>query len=259
MKTTLANCLAAARASGVLLGLVLLALWILAACSQAAPSSPATGSPTRAVESQAPDLPAEPETLAPPAGGSETRAALETALPDTGQAGPSPVAGTDTDSLDCIPPTALTPAMTEGPYYMEGSPERTSFLEDDPDGTRILIQGYVLTQDCEPVPGAWLDFWQTNHLGEYDNAGYVMRGHQFTDEAGRYRLETVIPGEYPGRTAHIHVKVQAPGGPVLTSQLFIPGAPGNESDRIFSEALLLAISESADGLEGAFNFVVAAP
>ena len=44
-------------------------------------------------------------------------------------------------------------------------------------------------------------------------------GHQFTDADGRYRLETVVPGLYPGRTRHIHVKVQAKGGPVLTKRI----------------------------------------
>lgn len=49
---------------------------------------------------------------------------------------------------------------------------------------------------------------------------------------------TVNPGLYPGRTEHIHVKVQAPGGPVLTSQLFFPNAAGNTSDVMFNRALL---------------------
>src|SRR2546423_5608903 len=45
---------------------------------------------------------------------------------------------------------------------------------------------------------------------------YRLRGHQYTDEAGRFYLETVMPGEYPGRTLHIHVKVQAPNQSILT-------------------------------------------
>ena len=84
-----------------------------------------------------------------------------------------------------------------------------------------------------------------------------MRGHQFTDENGRYSLETVLPGLYPGRTRHIHVKVQAPGKRVLTSQLFFPGDTGNQTDRIFDPALLVAIQDTPQGLVGAFNFVIA--
>jgi len=62
------------------------------------------------------------------------------------------------------------------------------------------------------------------------NTGYRLRGHQFTDEAGRYALETVVPGLYPGRTRHLHVKVQAPNQPVLTTQLYFPGQPSNATD-----------------------------
>ncbi len=43
---------------------------------------------------------------------------------------------------------------------------------------------------------------------------------------GRYTLETIVPGEYPGRTQHIHVKVQAPNGPILTTQIYFPGVAG---------------------------------
>jgi protocatechuate 3,4-dioxygenase beta subunit len=149
--------------------------------------------------------------------------------------------------------------MTEGPYYKPDSPERTSLLEAGTPGTPLVLTGYVLTQDCQPVANAWLDFWQTDGAGEYDNAGYKMRGHQFTDESGRYSLETVVPGVYPGRTAHIHVKVQAPDGPVLTSQLFFPGVAENESDSIFSPQLLVALQGEGGQVSGTFDFVVETP
>lgn len=123
-------------------------------------------------------------------------------------------------------------------------------------GTRLLLTGYVVTTGCQPVANALVDFWQTDAQGQYDNEGYRMRGRQFTDENGRYILETVIPGEYPGRTAHIHVKVQAPGGPMLTSQLFIPGAAGNQTDRIFDQRLLITLIEGPEGMLGTFDFVV---
>ena len=40
------------------------------------------------------------------------------------------------------------------------------------------------------------------------------------DAAGRYRLDTIVPGLYTGRTKHNHVKVQRPGGQVPLS---LPG------------------------------------
>jgi protocatechuate 3,4-dioxygenase beta subunit len=159
--------------------------------------------------------------------------------------------------LNCNSPAALTPAMTEGPYFKAGSPERQSLIEDDMTGAHITITGYVLTADCRPVPHAFLDFWQADAEGVYDNSGYRMRGHQSTDETGRYQLETVMPGQYPGRTPHIHVNVQAPGGPLLTTQLYFPDEPGNDTDSIFSPQLLVTVQKSNGGIEATFDFIVA--
>ena len=69
------------------------------------------------------------------------------------------------------------------------------------------------------VARALLDVWHADDRGGYDTAGFRLRGHQFTDGSGRFELETIVPGLYPGRTRHIHVKVQAPNGPILTTQL----------------------------------------
>ena len=94
--------------------------------------------------------------------------------------------------------------------------------------------------------------------GVYDNSGYTLRGHQFTDANGRYQLTTVVPGIYTGRTEHIHVKVQAPNGKLITSQLFFPGVTENDGDGIFDESLLMSIQDTSDGMQGEFNFVVPA-
>jgi protocatechuate 3,4-dioxygenase beta subunit len=123
-------------------------------------------------------------------------------------------------------------------------------------GGRLVISGLVLTTDCQPVARALLDFWQCDDAGVYDNAGFRLRGHQFTDAAGRYRLETIVPALYPGRTRHIHVKAQAPNQPVLTTQLYFPDEPGNANDRIFNQELLMEIQETADAKQATFNFVL---
>lgn len=168
-----------------------------------------------------------------------------------------PAAETASPPLACTAPVELTPAMTEGPYFKAGSPEDASLFEDGMAGTRLVLSGYVLTTDCQPVANALVDIWQADAQGNYDNAGYRLRGHVFTDATGRYQIETVVPGEYPGRTEHIHVKVQGPGGPVLTTQLFFPGVQHNETDRIFSDKLLLEIQDTPDGVQGIYNFVIA--
>jgi protocatechuate 3,4-dioxygenase beta subunit len=126
-------------------------------------------------------------------------------------------------------------------------------------GTRLLLTGHVLSRSCAPVAGALLDFWQADSAGVYDNAGYRLRGHQLTDAVGAYSLQTVVPGEYPGRTAHIHVKVQAPGKPALTTQLYFPGETRNQQDSIFDAALLMDVHDSGGGKAATFSFVLDVP
>jgi protocatechuate 3,4-dioxygenase beta subunit len=150
-----------------------------------------------------------------------------------------------------------TPQQTEGPYFTPNSPERASLLEAGLPGRRLVIAGAVLATDCRPVERALIDFWQADDAGQYDNQGYRLRGHQFSDAEGAWRLETVVPGIYTGRTRHIHVKVQAQGGPVLTTQLYFPGEPGNDRDGIFREELLLTDVRDAGGVRRAsFTFVL---
>jgi protocatechuate 3,4-dioxygenase beta subunit len=170
----------------------------------------------------------------------------------------------DTTTLQTLPPTPacgdddddLTIAQTEGPYYTPNTPERTSLLEPGITGTRLLVTGTVLSTGCTPIARALINFWHCDDAGVYDNVGYKLRGHQFTDDAGRYSLETIVPGVYPGRTRHIHVKVQAPNQPVLTTQLYFPGEPANTRDGIYNPALEMALQDSAEGQLGTFNFVL---
>jgi protocatechuate 3,4-dioxygenase beta subunit len=132
-----------------------------------------------------------------------------------------------------------TPAQTEGPYFTPNSPLRRSIVPAGAAGVRLTLTGRVLTTAGKPVARALIDFWQADAGGAYDNSGYRFRGHQLTDAKGRYALTTVVPGLYPGRTKHIHVKVQPRGGSILTTQLYFPGVARNRSDSIFQSALLV--------------------
>jgi protocatechuate 3,4-dioxygenase beta subunit len=166
----------------------------------------------------------------------------------------SPSAGASlAPTPECVDDDDATLAQTEGPYYTPDTPERTMLRESGMRGTTLLLTGTVVDTDCRPVASALVDFWQADDAGEYDNDGYRLRGHQFTDAAGRWRLDTVRPGLYPGRTRHIHVKVQAPNRPVLTTQLYFPNEPGNRSDRIYHDALVLDMRSDS---EGTFRFVL---
>ena len=158
----------------------------------------------------------------------------------------------------CGAPAAATARQTEGPYFKRDSPQRASLLDGAGAGSgdRLALGGRVLDGRCQPVAGVLLDFWQADARGDYDNEGMRLRGHQFSNATGRYRLDTVVPGLYPGRTRHLHVRVQAPGGPVLTTQLYFPGEAGNRSDWIFAPSLQVVAVRDGDGLLASFDFVL---
>jgi protocatechuate 3,4-dioxygenase beta subunit len=172
------------------------------------------------------------------------------------QAAPTQVAQALSPTPECADDDDVTPSQTEGPYFTPNSPQRGSLLESGMAGTRLVVAGRVLATDCRPVARALLDFWQADNGGQYDNQGFRLRGHQFTDDSGQYRLETIVPGLYPGRTRHIHVKVQAPSRPVLTTQLYFPGEPRNASDGIFHPDLEMSVQERGDSKAATFDFVV---
>jgi protocatechuate 3,4-dioxygenase beta subunit len=164
---------------------------------------------------------------------------------------------------------ALTPAQIEGPYWKPGSPQRMSMLEPDTKGERIVVSGTVRNAAGKPIADAWIDFWQCDGQAFYDNKGFRLRGHQFTDADGRYLLETVVPSEYDDflvspdgdkrmvyRTSHIHVKVKAPERQTLTTQLYVPGAPGNIKDSYYTQACELEIEDAPTGKRAHFDFVV---
>jgi protocatechuate 3,4-dioxygenase beta subunit len=156
----------------------------------------------------------------------------------------------------CPGSAAPTERQTEGPYFKPDSPLRASLLEPGIVGTKIVVTGMVLSTACQPVARALIDVWHADDRGGYDNAGFRLRGHQFTDDQGRYRLETIVPGIYVGRARHFHVKVQAPGRPVLTTQLYFPGDAANARDPIFSRDLVMQVHDAARGKAATFDFVL---
>jgi protocatechuate 3,4-dioxygenase beta subunit len=155
----------------------------------------------------------------------------------------------------CGPQAEPTPRQTEGPYYTPNTPMRASLVEPGTRGERLILTGRVVSPQCRPVARALLDFWHCDENGAYDNAGFRYRGHLFADVEGRFRLETILPAIYPGRARHIHVKVQAPGGRILTTQLYFPG---DARDSLWREELEVAMASGPQGRAAAFQFILEA-
>jgi protocatechuate 3,4-dioxygenase beta subunit len=167
------------------------------------------------------------------------------------------LAGEPSPTPACTDGHESTLPQTAGPFFLPHSPQRRSLLEPGITGTKIVLTGHVRSTRCRMVPGALLDFWHADDAGNYDIDGFHLRGHQFADSEGRYRLETIVPGLYPGRTRHFHVTVQAPNGPVLTTQLYFPGERRNAHDFLFDRRLLMKIDDEHDRKIAQFDFVVA--
>jgi protocatechuate 3,4-dioxygenase beta subunit len=207
---------------------------LLAGCTglSGVPSAPGAAAPTEPAATE----PVTP-TAAPLAEGGAGGAAAATAVPCRGE---------------------LTPRDQEGPYYTPGSPERASLLEEGMAGVPIVVFGRVFDQNCEPLAGAVVDFWQADAAGVYDNVGYTLRGRVTADEGGAYAMETIEPGVYPGRPPHLHVKVFAPDGrELLTTQLYITGRQGTAGNGQASVLLVPYLgTDDAGRQQVPFDFVV---
>jgi protocatechuate 3,4-dioxygenase beta subunit len=125
-----------------------------------------------------------------------------------------------------------TPAQAEGPYYPRALPADT-----DPDLTRL--PGMAVARGTL-VQGARVEIWQADadgiYLHQHDprlaarDARFQGFGRVTTAADGRYEFITIRPGLYPGRTAHIHMRVDPPSGPRLTTQVYFSDEPGNAQD-----------------------------
>jgi len=121
-----------------------------------------------------------------------------------------------------------TPQQIEGPYFVDGMPNRSDIRLDTFNGSiqggiplRLVLHVYNVEDEdgdrvgsCTPLNDAKVDIWLANSQGIYSgvqDAGTgqnnFLRGYQMTDENGTVQFATVYPGWYDGRAIHIHVKV----------------------------------------------------
>lgn len=143
-----------------------------------------------------------------------------------------------------------TPRQTTGPFYPDVLPS-----ESDADlvrigngatatGEEIEISGRLLGLDGRPINGGFVELWQANAFGRYANSrdtssapldpNFQGFGVVRTDEQGRYRFRTIKPGEYTGRTRHLHFRVGGPGIEPLPTQMYFAGDPGNAHDFLWN-------------------------
>ncbi|XEC96390.1 stalk domain-containing protein [Paenibacillus tarimensis] len=138
--------------------------------------------------------------------------------------------------------TGLTVQVTQGPYYVTGTGQLTNgnLNYDNLTGTPIRVQGYVYAgaTGTTPIAGAKVEIWHADNSGNYhpnsngaasnyDSSEISLRGYVLTDQNGYYEYTTIYPGEYTGRTRHIHTNTTAEGYTGVITQLIIPSKEGD--------------------------------
>ncbi len=145
-----------------------------------------------------------------------------------------------------------TPAVALGPFYPPQKPAdsdadltRVGNRSDHARGTILYVSGRVLDLRGKPISGAELELWQANAFGRYhhpsdgDASGafdpaFQGYGRLVANAEGRFRIKTIKPPPYSGRTPHIHFNV-AEGRTSLTTQMFFDGEAGNERDGLYRQ------------------------
>ena len=172
----------------------------------------------------------------------------------------------------------ITATVTEGPYYVSGAPALSdgNLNYDNLEGSPLKVSGYVYEglDDTKPITNAEIDLWQTDmdgsyhpnangSISQYSDDEISLRGVIETDENGYYEFHTVYPGEYTGRTRHIHVKVRAPEKDELTTQLILSlnGDDISFDEDTVSQGLpnchLLSLNADTPPTEATFDFRLA--
>lgn len=105
-----------------------------------------------------------------------------------------------------------TPYDEIGPFYLPGAPERSKV------GKGLVLYGVARSYpSCLPLQGVKIEFWLVGPSGRYDEQ---HRGTVYSDEDGRYRIETSYPPPYSGRPSHIHFFITAAGHERLITQFY---------------------------------------
>ena len=153
--------------------------------------------------------------------------------------------------------TIRTPYQSEGPFYPNRIPEdsdnnlvKNQFTDKISKGKILKINGSIEEFGGKSIKNLSIEIWQTDANGVYlhkNSFGSSLRDMSFqgygkaeTNESGQFDFMTIVPVSYPGRTPHIHLKVKDRNKELLTTQYYIHGHPGNESDFLYRS---LSLSE----------------
>jgi len=98
--------------------------------------------------------------------------------------------------------------------------------------------------------------WHVDNKGEYDNAGFRLRGQIACATNGEYHFETMAPVAYGGRCAHVHVRVSAAGAKTLATEIQFAGDPTANKNSGARPSLAMKITAKDGERHGSFLFVL---
>lgn len=144
-----------------------------------------------------------------------------------------------------------TSADDLGPFYPVGVPVDQDFdlttvagTDRRAQGQLLYVSGRVLDRRGEPIGDAVIEIWQANAAGRYTHPGddseapldpnFEGYAKIRTAADGSYRIKTIKPGEYGGRTPHIHFDVRGNSTRLIT-QMYFEGEPRNETDGLLKD------------------------
>jgi len=145
----------------------------------------------------------------------------------------------------------MTPRQTEGPFYPDKLPLDTDndllIINDSltpATGEIAHLSGRILDGRGDPIRNAVVEIWQVDNNGVYLHSRSAKRGKRdenfqgfgrfMTSSTGEYYFRTIKPTPYPGRTPHIHVRVQKNGKKLLSTQAYVKGHAMNKRDGLLN-------------------------
>jgi protocatechuate 3,4-dioxygenase beta subunit len=158
-----------------------------------------------------------------------------------------------------------------GPFFREGAPELPlgAQIVEKPTAEELVVHGQITDTHGAPVPGAFIQVWQTSERGLYDlqernGESMDMRGNFHADATGHYYFRTVRPkgysipmdgpvgdlvhgqGRHGMRPSHIHMLIGADGHRELVTALYFGDDEYIDSDTVFGVSGSLVVAAKDD-------------
>lgn len=183
------------------------------------------------------------------------------------------------DALQFLLAEHYTDLSTEERKALRASLEKhakwssATLCPDTEPGVKLHLEGRLLNEKNQPVPGAKLHIFHTDSRGFYSPLDSItgrmleqdprLDGFLHTDEQGRFSIQTVRPANYPkkheGRLLpqHVHVLAYADGYAVRPAQVVFTDDPAMNDHWLDwakkGQHPLVQLEKTAAGLSGKFD------